>query len=312
LASGPDERATDANDVIDEYMCIVGVDTALVNVSWVERPGPDHALGSRESRAAVSCNEMRTSEIARSTLRAICSGKGRPGSMAEDQHERADATRSRRGDGLTNRLGRRDGPGGGNRPRSVYAVLVAGVAALLALLLIIYFSSDRDTPEQPICTTVDVTTAREAVLEGRIQRITMAYDDAAAPPSADNWGPVLARLDYTDGQCANLPQGIVSQDDIYLITGTIKIFNDITENQQIEIKYDRQTALDAALFTTPTPEPTTTPEVTPTAEATDVPTRTTDGGVIPPVASPVATHEASPAVTPEATPIATPEADPTP
>jgi hypothetical protein len=232
--------------------------------------------------------------------------------MAEEQHERADAARSRGGDGLTNRLGRRAGSGVSNRPRSVYAVLVAGVAALLALLLIIYFSSDRDTPEQPICTTVDVTIAREAVLEGRIQRITMAYDDTAAPPSADTWGPVLARLDYTDGQCANLPQGIVSQDDIYLITGTIKIFNDITESQQIEITYDRQTALDAALFTTPTPVPTSTPEVTPTAVAsemaTEAPTRTADGGIIPPVASPAATPEA----TREATPIATPEVDPTP
>jgi hypothetical protein len=213
--------------------------------------------------------------------------------MADEQQERADATRSRGGDGLTNRLGRRDGAGVGNRPRSVYAVLVVGVVALLTLLLIIYFSSDRNTPEQPICTTVDVNTARQAVLEGRIQRITMAYDETAAPPSADNWGPVLARLDYTDGQCANLPQGIASQNDIYLITGTIKIFNDITENQQIEITYDRTTALDAALFTTPTPEPTATPEVTPTAEATTEPTRTTDDAIIPPVASPAATLEAT-------------------
>ncbi len=224
--------------------------------------------------------------------------------MVEADDERRDARRgapqgNTRG-GLANRLARRDG----GRPRSVYAVLVAGVAALLALLLVIYFSSDRDTPEQPICTTVDASTARQAVLEGRITRITMAYDDIVTPPSASTWGPVLARLDYTDGQCANLPQGIVSQNDIYLITGTIKVFNDITENQQIEIRYDRQTALDPALFWTPTPTPTATPEVTPTAtasptaEATATPTVSptptpTRAALIPPVGSPVASPAAA-------------------
>ena len=225
--------------------------------------------------------------------------------MAEEQQGRMGARRTRQGDGLTNRLGRGDGTGSSRRPRSVYAVLAAGVAALLALLLIIYFSSDRDTPRQPICTTVDVGTARQAVLEGRITRITMAYDDAAAPPSAANWGPVLARLDYTDGQCANLPQGIVSQDDIYLITGTIKVFNDITENQQIEIRYDRQTALDAALFTTPTPEPTATPEVTPTPSPTAEPEEPVPPVIVPPLASPAAT----PIATPEVSPTSTPEPD---
>jgi hypothetical protein len=229
--------------------------------------------------------------------------------MVEADDERRDDRRATPPDnargGLANRLARRDS----GRPRSVYVVLVAGVAALLALLLVIYFSSDRDTPEQPICTTVDANTARQAVLEGRIQRITMAYDDMVTPPSAPTWGPVLARLDYTDGQCANLPQGIVSQNDIYLITGTIKVFNDITENQQIEIRYDRQTALDAALFWTPTPSPTATPEVTPTAtasptpeatetpEPTPSPTRATE--LVPPVGSPVASPAASPAATPD-------------
>lgn len=259
-----------------------------------------HAVPGR-GRAGVSCTEVGTRRWFGGTV-AAGSGKGHPGSMADDQQGRVDATHSRPGSGLTNRLGRHGG-GSGNRPRSVYAVLGVGVAALLTLLLIIYFSSDRNTPEQPICTTVDVNTARQAVLEGRIKRITMAYDETAAPPSASNWGPVLARLDYTDGQCANLPQGIVSQDDIYLITGTIKIFNDITENQQVEIKYDRQTALDPALFSTPTPEPTSTPEVTPSptpGEKTPVSTR--EPVVVPPVATPMAT----PAVSPQATPVATP------
>jgi hypothetical protein len=152
-------------------------------------------------------------------------------------------------------------------------VLAVGVAALLTLLLIIYFSSDRNQPDQPICTTVSAESARQAVLEGRISRVTLAYDDTVTPPSATNWGPVLARLDYTDGQCGNLPQGILNQDDIYLLLGAITVFNDITENTQVEIKYDRETDLSPGLFATPTPPSTPTPEATstPTPEPTPSP-----------------------------------------
>ena len=173
------------------------------------------------------------------------------------------------------------------RPKAVYAVLAIGVVSLLVLLLVIYFSSDRDLPDQPICTAVSPRDAQQAVLEGRISRITLAYDDTAAPPSAENWGPVLARLDYTDGQCANMPQGIMRQDDIYTLLGTITVFNDITESTQVEIRYDRTTALDASLFATPTPPPTPTPEPTPTMEpsptAEPTPAPTPAGPVFGPV-----------------------------
>lgn len=185
-----------------------------------------------------------------------------------DEHQ----TRGNEADaGSINRSGRRQRPPSAGRPRSVYAVLAIGVIALLSLLLIIYVSSDRDLPEQPICTTVNPDSARQAVLEGRITRVTLAYDDTVMPPSAPNWGPVLARLDYTDGQCGNLPQGIVNQDDIYLLLGSITVFNDITENAQVEIRYDRETALQAGLFATPTPPPTPTPEATATPEPTPSP-----------------------------------------
>lgn len=178
-------------------------------------------------------------------------------------------------------------------------VLAIGVVSLLVLLLVIYFSSDRDLPEQPICTTVSVDDAQTAVLEGRISRITVAYDDAAAPPSSRNWGPVLARLDYTDGQCANLPQGILRQDEIYMLLGTILVFNDITESTQVEIAYDRTTALDPSLFATPTVPPTATPEPTatpaPTATSTPEPAPTPSGPVFGPQL-PVSTPVASPGV----------------
>jgi hypothetical protein len=224
--------------------------------------------------------------------------------MADDAKDRSTERSSNRWrdriSGGTNR--RDDGAGSSSdhqRPKAVYAVLAIGVVSLLVLLLVIYFSSDRDLPDQPICTTVSARDAQQAVLEGRISRITLAYDDTAAPPSAENWGPVLARLDYTDGQCANMPQGIMRQNDIYTLLGTIQVFNDITESTQVEIRYDRTTALDASLFATPTPPPTPTPEPTPTMEPSPTPEPTPQPTPSGPVIGPVFTDDA-PAASPGA------------
>lgn len=212
--------------------------------------------------------------------------------MAEDAREGLGRLRDRLGSD-------EDGGGEHRRPKAVYVVLAIGVVSLLVLLLVIYFSSDRDLPEQPICTSVSVGEAQRAVLEGRISRITLAYDDTAAPPSAENWGPVLARLDYTDGQCGNLPQGIMQQEGIYLVLGTIVVFNDITESAQVTIAYDRSTALDGSLFATPTVPPTATVEPTPEPEPTEGPEPTVaptpSGPVLGPVL-PASTPVASPGV----------------
>lgn len=172
---------------------------------------------------------------------------------------------------LRRRLGGQSDDDSEGRPFSVYVILFGGVAALVILLFVVYLSSDRSIPDQPICSTISVDAAQTAVLEGRIRGVTIAYDDEAEPPSASNWGPVLVRLNYTDGQCANLPQGITQQDRLYQLIGTIQVYNDITENQKIEIKYDRTTSLDETLYHTPTPIPTQTPVPSPTPEETPTP-----------------------------------------
>lgn len=172
------------------------------------------------------------------------------------------------------------------RPKSVYVILVAGVLSLLVLLLVVYLTSSPAIPDQPICSMVSLEQAQNAVLEGRIRGVTVAYDDTAEPPSADNWGPVLIRMSYTDGQCANLPQGITQQDRLYQLIGVIQIYNDITENQKVEIKYDRSTSLPESLFQTPTPFPTNTPAPSPTPTETPEPRNTpvpTPEGMIGPV-----------------------------
>ena len=184
--------------------------------------------------------------------------------MADEVHEPTQHTRET--PGRTSRLKQRFGGGSSDdgRPTAVYVILFGGVAALVILLFVIYLSSDRSIPDQPICSTISVDQAQTAVLEGRIRGITIAYDDTAEPPSAPNWGPVLVRVNYTDGQCANLPQGIMQQDRLYQLIGTVTMYNDATENQKVEIKYDRSTELAESLFHTPTPLPTLVPDVTPT------------------------------------------------
>lgn len=206
--------------------------------------------------------------------------------MADEQNESTIQRPSSESSARASRLRQRLGGGNGNdgddssegRPLSVYVILFGGVAALVILLFVVYLSSDRSIPDQPICSTISVDDAQAAVLEGRIRGVTIAYDDEAEPPSAPNWGPVLVRINYNDGQCANLPQGITQQDRLYQLIGAIQVYNDITENQKVEIKYDRTTSLEESLYYTPTPIPTMTPEPTPTPDATSTPSPTAEPG----------------------------------
>ncbi len=196
-------------------------------------------------------------------------------------------------------LAKRDSKG---RPLAVYGILGIGVVTLLALMLVIYFwSADRDQPEQPICTSISPARAEEDIRDGEVDHLILGYDAGAEVPADREWGPVLARLDYVNGQCASLPQGIVNQAYILSILGSIAFYNQTTESAQIEITYNAMTGLQAVLFTTPTSVPAETP----------VPTAT----VIPPespVSSPVATVETpTPAPTEApATPAASPDATP--
>jgi len=223
---------------------------------------------------------------------------------------------------LRRQIASRDAQG---RPLSVYGVLGIGVATLLILLLVVYFSAaDRDRADQPICTTIQPEQAELAVRDGTARRLTIAYDDEVELPTNRRWGPVLARLDYANGQCANLPQGIANQGDVYAIVGVIDVYNETTENPRVEIIYDRASTLDDALFampsptvtptTVPTPSPTlgqtSTPTLgpSPTSDATESPTLDPTEPVVipppvgPPVLAPTATSPPGPPSLPDATP----------
>jgi hypothetical protein len=188
--------------------------------------------------------------------------------------------------------------GFGNRPLSVYGVLVIGVATLLLLLAIIYFTAtDRNKQQQRVCLTVDVPHAVEAIKQGQVNRLTVVVDADQRTPTSERFGPVLGRIDYVDGLCANLPQGLVGQKDLYFILGVVQIYNNESQGQQVEVRVDRTADLPAQLFTTPTLPATATPLVTPTIPPTAVAT-------IPQIVA--TTPAASPAAS-SATPAATPK-----
>jgi hypothetical protein len=122
---------------------------------------------------------------------------------------------------------------------------------------------------------------------------------------------VLARIDYVNGQCATLPQGIVNQADILSILGAIAFYNQTTESAQVEITYNAMTDLQPVLFTTPTTVPTETPTptealVSPAATPAPAPTGTPTELPATPASSPVATPSAPlrpmPTMAPPATP----------
>jgi hypothetical protein len=192
-------------------------------------------------------------------------------------------------------LGRLTGGGGG---RSSFVYIVVGLVALTLtiLLAIIYFSaSERDRTSPPICTDITQARAERAVLRGEVERLTIVYDETPYTPTSERYGPVLAKLDFTDGSCSNLPQGVVNQDVVYAVTGVIAFYNENTEEQQVEITYQKSDRLSAELFVLPTEPPTATPTMEPTVAATPtsspaptevVPATPADAGS--PVASPIA------------------------
>ncbi|MDQ4100389.1 MAG: hypothetical protein M3121_07805, partial [Chloroflexota bacterium] len=192
-------------------------------------------------------------------------------------------------------------PDAGRRPLSVYGVLIIGVVTLLALLAVIYFTAIEQDRPPPICSAVDIAQAERAIRSGDVERVTVVYDETVRTATSERYGPVLARIEYVNGQCANLPQGISGQQQVYAILGLIGFYNNSTETQSVAIAYERQTDLPASLFYTPTPPATATPPPTatasppPTQPATPVATLTPTPTVAPPpVALETGTPDASP------------------
>lgn len=206
--------------------------------------------------------------------------------------------------------------GGGGRSSFVYIVVGVVAITLALLLVIIYFSaSERERTSPPICTAITLEEAQEAVLRGEVERLTVVYDDADPPPTSERYGPVLAKLDFTDETCSNLPQGVANQDIVYTIAGVIAFYNENTEGQTVDILWQETANLDEELFELPTEIPTEMPEPTATVAPPDdavapaviaEPDETPEPIEVATPAVVTGTPVASPAFTPDKTVIATP------
>jgi hypothetical protein len=205
--------------------------------------------------------------------------------------------------GVRRALAKRDARG---RPVAVYAILGTVVAVLALLMIIVYFSdSQRTQPNQPICTTIDPARAERDIREGEVERFTVGFDESAIAATDPTWGPVLARLDYLDGTCSYLPQGLVNQTGIMTVIGTITYYNETTDSAQVTLVYNQMADLDPSLFAQPTvalPDTPAATEVpaTETPSATHEPTPT--AGPASPAASPAGTPVTSTTEPPTATP----------
>ncbi|MBA2276287.1 MAG: hypothetical protein H0W06_00875 [Chloroflexia bacterium] len=179
----------------------------------------------------------------------------------------------------------------GKRPLAVYGVLAIGVTTLLLLLVVIYFTASEQDAPPPVCTTIDISQAETAILNGEVARVTVVYDDEEQTPTSPRFGPVQARIEYTSNQCAYLPQGVSARSGIYAMLGLVDFYNSNIEGQSVAIAYQRGAELPVALFQTPTlpPTPTNPPTETPMPTSTQLP------------ATPVPTREpTTPRVSPEA------------
>lgn len=190
-----------------------------------------------------------------------------------------------------------------SRGRSSFVYIVVGVVALtLTLLLaIIYFSAtERERTSPPICTEIAFDEAEQDILRGDVERLTIVYDETPYTPISQRYGPVQAKLDYVDGTCSNLPQGVTNQNVVYTVNGVIAFYNQTTDGQQVEVVYQTSDNLDARLFATPTLEPTETPEPVSTIAPVGP-------GLLDPTSPPIEPVESP---TPSGSPVASPAATP--
>ena len=182
---------------------------------------------------------------------------------------------------------RKDGTGGGgtrfrlerflgNRPLSVYGILLAGVGVLVLLLAIVYVTGrgDGSGQEVPPCLPLTSGEARDAVNDGLVERVNVVTEEGRPER-----GPlkVTLNLNDDDNNCRELPEGISAQQDLYEIIGFVTVYNQRAGEQRIRLNFEPLSNIPASMLATATPTPTVTPvpaTATPPPTETPAPTAT--------------------------------------
>ncbi len=206
----------------------------------------------------------------------------------------------------------------GGRPLSMYAVLIAGVGVLAALLGILIVTTRGDEPPPITCLPVTLEEGESLVRAGEVGRINV-LTERGKPQT----GPIAVTLDLNNGSCRELPKGVAAQRDLYVAVGVVTVHNQTQPaDNRVRIVWEEQANIPLPLLATntPTPLPTNTPLPTATPAPptpTPIPPTPTPEPPTPTPEPPTPTPE-PPTPTPEpppATPMAavdasTPEATP--
>ena len=223
----------------------------------------------------------------------------------------------------------------GDRPISVFGVLLAGGAVLLVLLIVIVVTSlNADEPDRATCLGIEFADAERAIRDRQIRQMNVVTQE-----DDPERGPLAVTVDFADQTCRRLPEGVSAQAELYRIIGMATVYNQTFPGEQsIALQWETQANIPAELLATATSTPSPTPLVpdtatpaptispmptlpaTPPATATlaptTVPTITPSPTAAPPTATsvPPTRPPASPTVTPRPTvaptviPTATPRA----
>ncbi len=183
----------------------------------------------------------------------------------------------------------------GNRPLSVYGILLAGVGVLVLLLAVVYFTGRTNGPGQGTTTCLPVTPgeARGAINDGQVERVNVVTEEGRPER-----GPLAVTLNLNDDDntCRALPEGISAQPDLYEVIGFVTVYNQRAGEQRIRLDFEAQSDIPPLLLATATATPTVTPLPTTTPVPTEIPVPTETP--VPPTETPVPPTETAVPPTP--------------
>ncbi|MBA2596785.1 MAG: hypothetical protein H0V00_09205, partial [Chloroflexia bacterium] len=190
----------------------------------------------------------------------------------------------------------------GDRPLSMYGVLIVGIGVLAALLAVVIVTGRGDDPPPITCLPVTLAEGESLVRGGVVDHINV-LTERGKPET----GPLAVSLDLDNGSCRELPKGVAVQRDLYEAVGVITVYNQTQPaDNRVRIVWEEQADIPPPLLATntPIPLPTATPSPTPPPTMTPVPPTATP---LPPTATPAPpTATPAPPTTTAAPPTATP------
>jgi len=182
------------------------------------------------------------------------------------------------------------------KPVLIYGTLIAGLVALLLLLMVVWLSTRDDGSKVKLCLDTTVAEAQQTIIDGSVRRVDILID-IERPMQ----GLTAIQLELEDGECRKLPEGADNRPALLQILGLVELYNQEGDGN-IRVEYQRET-IRPDLLATSTPIPSETP---PTVEASPV-----VGTPIPVLSTATPTSTPTPSRTPAPTETPTP-ASPTP